>query len=505
MSRSLLVFFFFVYLVNAVDPPPPPRGYNIQCGSTEKVTINGIEWIPDDGFISVGNTSKINKPGIAPVLSSVRYFPDKSAKKYCYNIPVTRGGKYLIRTTYFYGGFDGGKEPPIFDQIVGGTKWSVVNTTASYANGRSSYYEIIMVSRGKTLPVCLARNAQTNPDSSPFISTLEVEFLEDSMYNPTNFTEYALATVARHQFGYDGELISYPDDAYNRYWEPYKDENYPIVESHSNISSFDFWNIPPNKAFQNALTTSRGKELIIQWPNMTLPAANYYIVLYFQDNRTPSPFSWRVFDVLVNGENYYKGLNVTTDGVMVYGVNRPLSGQVSIRLIPDPSSKVGPVINAGELFQVVALRGKTAVRDVIAMEDLARSLQNIPADWNGDPCLPREYSWTGVTCSDGKNARVISLNLTNYGLSGTLPKTINNLSALSNLALNGNKLTGPIPDMGSLKSLVILHLQDNQLTGSIPSSLGQIENLKELSLQNNKLSGPVPDSLKNKKGLKLTI
>lgn len=38
----------------------------------------------------------------------------------------------------------------------------------------------------------------------------------------------------------------------------------------------------------------------------------------------------------------------------------------------------------------------------MAMEDLARAFDNPPADWSGDPCLPRENSWTGVTCSKDK-------------------------------------------------------------------------------------------------------
>lgn len=46
---------------------------------------------------------------------------------------------------------------------------------------------------------------------------------------------------------------------------------------------------------------------------------------------------------------------------------------------------------------------------VIAMEALARSFDTPPPDWSGDPCLPRQNSWTGVTCSEGKFARVVSL------------------------------------------------------------------------------------------------
>jgi len=146
-------------------------GYHINCGSTETNTIGGIGWVPDDALIDLGNSSKIDIPGIMPILSSGRYFPDKSARKYCYVLPVARGAKYLIRTTYFYGGFDGGKEPPVFDQIIGGTKWSTVNTTDNYAKGLSAYFEIIMAVPGKTMSVCLARNGQNT--SSPFISSLE--------------------------------------------------------------------------------------------------------------------------------------------------------------------------------------------------------------------------------------------------------------------------------------------------------------------------------------------
>lgn len=43
------------------------------------------------------------------------------------------------------------------------------------------------------------------------------------------------------------------------------------------------------------------------------------------------------------------------------------------------------------------------------MEDLAKSTQNTPRDWNGDPCRPRGNSWTGVTCSDQFVARVTGL------------------------------------------------------------------------------------------------
>lgn len=113
----------------------------------------------------------------------------------------------MVRTLYYYGGFDEGKEPPVFDQIIQGTKWSTVNTTEDYKNGLSTYYEIIVVSKTKAMSVCLARSEHTT--SSPFISALELEYLEDSVYNSTDFRKYALVTIARHNFGVDGDILGY--------------------------------------------------------------------------------------------------------------------------------------------------------------------------------------------------------------------------------------------------------------------------------------------------------
>lgn len=127
---------------------------------------------------------------------------------------MIKGGKYLIRTSYYYGGFDGGNEPPVFEQIIGETKWSVVNTSENYAKGFNTYYEIITVALRKKMCVCLARNEFTV--GNPFISTLEFEYLNESMYNATDFKNYALATTSRHRFGLsDGAILRYNMKTYS--------------------------------------------------------------------------------------------------------------------------------------------------------------------------------------------------------------------------------------------------------------------------------------------------
>ncbi|XP_034681997.1 probable LRR receptor-like serine/threonine-protein kinase At1g67720 [Vitis riparia] len=497
-----------IFLLSLVTIPlslhaiPAPRGVLLNCGSTKDIVTTNLKFITDEGFISVGNSSTLKTPDLFPILSTLRYFPDKSAKKYCYVIPVIKGGKYLIRTTYYYGGFDGGNEPPVFEQIIDGTKWGIVNTTEDYAKGLTSYYEIVVAAMGKTLSVCLARNGKTV--SSPFITALELENMEASVYNSTDFTKYALNVVARHSFGSNDDIVCFPDDPYNRFWQPFMDNN-PIVESHSNITSSDFWNTPPLKVFKSAITTSRGKTLQLQWPTEPLPSSKYYISLYFQDNRTPSPFSWRVFSVSVNGKNFFTNLNVTTDGVMVYGTQWPLSGLTEIVMTPGADIPVGPVINAGEIFQMLPLGGRTLTRDVMGMEDLARGFNNPPSDWSGDPCLPQNNSWTGVTCTTGKLARVVTLNLTNFGLAGSLSPSIANLTGLTHLWLGGNKLSGPIPEMSTLNELQTLHLEDNGFEGSFPQSLDQVTSLQEIYVQNNNLNGTIPGTLQKRLGINLKV
>ncbi|KAL2460243.1 Leucine-rich repeat (LRR) family protein [Abeliophyllum distichum] len=501
MSASI----FLLWLVSIpfmIHATAQPRGYLLNCGANDDVEEGPLKYVTDDDFITTGKKTNIKKPDTLAILQTLRFFPNAGAKKYCYSIPVVKGGKHLVKTMYYYGGFDGGEEPPVFDQIIDGTKWSIVNTTEDYAMGLSSYYEVVVMAQNRYLSICLARNEHTV--SSPFISALEVHSLDDSVYNSTDFKKYALVTIARHSFGSDGHIISFPDDNFNRYWHPFADNN-PFVSSHSNVTSSSFWDIPPQKVFATALTTSRGKTLAVKWPPFFLPSRRYYITLYFQDTRTLSPYSWRVFDVHVNNETFYSNLNVTTDGVTVYGTEWPLTGHTEISLIPRNDMPVGPLINAGEIFQILALGGRTVTRDVVAMEDLKKSFNNRPEDWAGDPCLPRENPWTGVTCSIGQSIRIVSLNLTGSGLSGSLPKRISKLTALKHLWLGDNKLSGTIPDMSGMKALETLHLENNKLEGSVPKSLGELPNLREVFLQNNKFNGSTPTSLTKKDGINLKL
>ncbi|KAG0483439.1 hypothetical protein HPP92_011523 [Vanilla planifolia] len=325
---------------------------------------------------------------------------------------------------------------------------------------------------GTKMRVCLAGNDYT--DSDPFINTLEMIILDESVYNATDFTKSALGLVMRSKFGYDGPVIRYPDDRFDRFWMPFVGTG-QLARNTNNILVSGLWNLPPANIFDSALTSDGDNLMEMQWPPFSLPSASYYVSLYFADTSNGSS---RIFDVFINDYTFYRNLEVTSSGVSVFATNWELSGVTGISLVSE--SVPPPIISAGEVFGIIDLGGITATRDVITLLSLKNSIVNLPLDWEGDPCSPQQYSWSGVSCSNGSQIRVISLNLTNMGLSGSLPPSIGNLTALTDLSFAHNNISGNIPDLRRLRRLERLHLQSNHFNGSIPLSLGNLTNLHEL-------------------------
>ncbi|CAL5059230.1 unnamed protein product [Urochloa decumbens] len=148
-----------------------------------------------------------------------------------------------------------------------------------------------------------------------------------------------------------------------------------------------------------------------------------------------------------------------------------------------------PLSPKGVNYEVAAL---------IAVKSRLRDEKGIMALWDiysVDPC-----TWSMVACSADKF--VISLQMANNGLSGTLSPSIGNLSHLQTMSLQNNTISGVIPpEIGKLTNLDALDLSSNEFVGDIPSSLGQLTRLNYLRLDRNNLSGQIPVDVAKLPGL----
>jgi len=101
-----------------------------------------------------------------------------------------------------------------------------------------------------------------------------------------------------------------------------------------------------------------------------------------------------------------------------------------------------------------------------------------------------ECSWHGIACVGAGN-NVTNVDLNSNHLVGTLPPTLNQLTALALFDVSYNELTGSIPPLAGLNALSYFRVNSNQLTGSIPSLTG-LNALVLFDADYNQLSGSIP-------------
>jgi Leucine-rich repeat (LRR) protein len=88
---------------------------------------------------------------------------------------------------------------------------------------------------------------------------------------------------------------------------------------------------------------------------------------------------------------------------------------------------------------------------------------------------------------------LVVIDLSDNKFSGSIPKTIGNLTALHILNLSHNALSGNIPaEFGQLSKIESLDLSWNYLTRSIPPAMASLTNLEVLNFSYNDLRGSIP-------------
>jgi hypothetical protein len=145
---------------------PWPDFISIDCGIPANQTypdrsVPGIVYVSDAGFIDAGAglTAGVKPTYIGPNLHdryrTLRYFPGGAGARSCYTLrPVTPGGKYLVKVSFFYGNYDGLNEPPVFDIHFGANRWW---TTLQLITTNTYSAEAVTVPPGDSLQASRSR------------------------------------------------------------------------------------------------------------------------------------------------------------------------------------------------------------------------------------------------------------------------------------------------------------------------------------------------------------
>ncbi|XP_061351333.1 probable LRR receptor-like serine/threonine-protein kinase At1g67720 isoform X2 [Gastrolobium bilobum] len=478
-----------------------PGFVSLDCGGKENFTDEiGLRWTPDDKLTygEISTISVVNET--RKQYMTLRHFPADS-RKYCYTFDVVSRTRYLLRATFLYGNFDRNNVYPKFDISVGATHWSTI--VISDAN-TIEVRELIFLASSPTVSVCLS-NATTG---QPFISTLELRQFNGSVYYTAYEEHFYLRVSARINFGAESDApIRYPDDPFDRIWESdsVKKANYlvDVAVGTEKISTkvpieVNKDEMPPMKVLQTAVVGTNGS-LTYRLNLEGFPGIGW-AVTYFAEIEDLAPDETRKFRLILPGQpDMSKAVvNIEENALGKYRLYEPgytnlsLPFVLSFRFGKTSDSSRGPLLNAMEINKYLEKNDGSPDGEAI-FSVLSHYSASDWAQEGGDPCLPVPWSW--VRCSSDIQPRIVSIVLSGKNLTGNIPLDITKLTGLVELWLDGNKLTGPIPDFTGCMDLRIIHLENNQLTGALPTSLRNLPNLRELYVQNNMLSGTVPSDL----------
>ena len=115
--------------------------------------------------------------------------------------------------------------------------------------------------------------------------------------------------------------------------------------------------------------------------------------------------------------------------------------------------------------------------------------QKIMTNWSTTASV---CNWVGITCG-ARHLRVAVLNISYFGLTGTVPPELGNLSFLAQLSFANNSFHGDLPpEFACLRRLKFISLKNNNFKGFIPSWFGSLTKLQTFNLYGNQFSGSIP-------------
>ncbi|PSS18032.1 LRR receptor-like serine/threonine-protein kinase precursor [Actinidia chinensis var. chinensis] len=465
-------------LVHGQIPQDKSGFISIDCGIQEGYTEESKYYSSDANFVDTGINYNVSAEyraaDLDPRLASLRSFPQGTRNCYTLRPEQGKNNSYLIRAWFLYGNYDGQNSFPKFDLYIGVNLWEKIGIS----NNASYKTEIMYVPSTDYIHVCLLNTGA----GTPFISALELKQLNGTVYKSQSG---CMAPYVRNYVGsYRGGDQAIADDL-GRVWSYYNMSNTESISTYFpiNSQSSNDYELPLQimKYGAKPLNDSDPLKYYLDQGGST---TSFYLYLHFCDVEEHKGNDIREFDILLNGQPWlesivprYQLTTTVTNEIPIWGGG---FGELWLSIVKTNRSTLPPILNALEIYVEKELpQSPTDPEDVDAMVNISLTYA-VKRNWQGDPCVPMTFSWSGVNCSyNGNNSpQVKSLNLSSSDLTGEIAPALSALKSVRYLDLSNNSLTGTVPEfLAELPALEILNLAGNKLTGSIPKALTEKSSL----------------------------
>ncbi|XP_023645284.1 leucine-rich repeat receptor-like serine/threonine-protein kinase At2g14510 isoform X2 [Capsella rubella] len=492
-KKFLFLAFATFSIIHFVQSQNQQGFISIDCGlasseSSYVEPVTNITYISDAGFIRGGKTGTIKKDLETDFITKpyrvLRYFPDGTRN--CYSLSVTQDTNYLIRAVFVYGNYDGLNIFPRFDLYLGPNLWKTLDLRTT--DFGSAVEEIIYVTRSKVLDICLVKTGT----SAPFISTIELRPLP---YNTYTSQTGSLKNLVRYYFTNSNNTKLHRKDVHDRIWTPYFQPDWTHIDTTLNVTdSSGGYDLPQDVIRTAAIPTNDREPLIFSW-SLESSDDETYAYIYVADIQQVRSNETREIEIVANGKVIFSPIRPKKFEVEMLTNTVPLKcegGVCRVQLSKTPRSTLPPLMNALEIFTAIDFpQSETNQTDVSAIKKIDSAYGLNKLSWQGDPCVPKQFSWIGVRCSVtdvSTPPRIIALDLSGSGLNGVIAHGIQDLTQLQELDLSNNNLTGEVPEfLAKMNSLLKINLNGNNLRGPIPQALlNRKKGGLQLNLEGNK-------------------
>uniref|UniRef100_M4DXK7 non-specific serine/threonine protein kinase n=2 Tax=Brassica campestris TaxID=3711 RepID=M4DXK7_BRACM len=439
MGFSMYLFVLLPQLFLRFGLAENPSGFtSLTCGAPmgtsflEKAT--NITYSSDAPYIDTGIGRSIKSSYQSKSEQQTWYlrsFPQSSRS--CYTFNMTTGDKYLIRAIFFHGGYDT-RPSTKFDLHLGPNKWATVSTAEET---KSETFEIIHILATSRLQVCLVKTE----DSTPFISAIELRKLTSKAYanesgSLQTFLRADIGSFSKQSLRYGSGV--YGADVFDRIWLPYNSENWSQIRTDNSVDNDNGFKVPENVMATASVPTDPDAHMNISLTGLH-QTSRFYVCLHFSEIQELNPNDTRELKVMYNGRliiEPFKPISFYTRSFFRDELGPNANGQCTFSLQKTASSTLPPLLNAMEVYMVNSLsQNETDTKEVDTMINIKLSCGINKVD----PCVPRDYMWSGVNCSyiDSEQPKIISFDFSNNSLIGPVPEFLAHMTSLK-VIIEGN-------------------------------------------------------------------